>query len=241
MSAAFYNKYKSLFFDDNDPEPLSMNYFGVRPKNSINIHPSQNIASLAQHYNIIPKETEIPRSKVEELSSYSIPKPLALPSRLDPLPYKPQIPEPRIKLPSLEYSSEVQNSFKESPHRNNSIQRLPPIQQESFKSNLPSFQPSSLSYIRDSNDSFKIPVENSKSFSPDLQRPRDEGLIKQSSFELKKQNYENTKSNIFPDKPDPPKQLSPYQEALKNRKEAKNTLADRREKLRSLLAVDKMV
>jgi hypothetical protein len=237
MSAAFYNKYKSLFFDDNDPEPLSMNYFGVRPKNSLNIYPSQNLASLAQHYNILPKELDIPRAKVEELPSYPLPKPPV--TKLDPLPYKPSFIENNLKQGKLDYYPEQVSSFKESPRRNNSIQKLPPIQQESFKTNLPS---TSLNLPTNAG-SFKEPakIQDFQTSSPEIPKPFVENLRNASSFELKKQKYEDTKGNIFPDKPEPPKQLSPYQDAVKNRKDAKAKLAERKQRLKDLLAIDQMI
>ena len=139
MSAVFYNKYRSLFFDDNDKEPISYQYFNSKPKNYLNISPSNNIASLAQQYNILPKNLEIPKGKVEEI--YESPpqyKP-QLPQRLDPLPYKPpSLPnfEIKPKIPSIEYYIEPPPIHQDPPKRAPSVQKLPPIVYENTKNNI---------------------------------------------------------------------------------------------------------
>lgn len=224
MSAVFYSKYKNLFFDEKDPEPLSMNYFVSKPKNSININPSQNIASLAQHYNILPKDLEIPRHKVEEISTMPL-KPQSFAARLDPLPYKPPLPafETRPKQPALEYSPEPV-MYSESPKRANSIQKLPPIPQDNFRYN----------------ENSKVQQEVVRAPQEGYQREvaKEVDKFRDKSFENKKQGYEQTKGNIFPDKVEAPKVINSYQEALKNRKEAKGRVMERRQRLKDLLSVD---
>lgn len=218
MSAVFYNKYKNLFFDDSDPEPISMNYFGARPKNSININPSPNLASLAQHYNIIPKDFEIPRPKVEEIVSAPT-KLQNYPSRLEPLPFKPPLPafESRPKQPAIEYSPEPPVKFRESPLRANSIQKLPPIPQDNIRYNeIPKVQ----------QEVYRQPKEDNKTEAEKI------------FIESKKPKYEQTKANIFPDKVENVKVVNPYQEALKNRKDAKARLSERKQRLKDLLNID---
>lgn len=244
MSAVFYNKYKNLFFDDSDPEPLSMNYFGVRPKNSININPSPNLASLAQHYNILPKDFEIPRAKVEEI--YSVPtKSQSHPTKLDPLPFKPPLPafESRPKQPALEYSPEPPIKYRESPLRANSIQKLPPIPQETFKYNETAKvqpevyrQPSEVAKVQP--DAYRQPNEVTKVQPEVYRQPENRVEVEKNFIEAKKQKYEQTKANIFPDKVENVKVLNPYQEALKNRKDAKGRLSERKQRLKDLLNID---
>lgn len=56
MSSDFYYKYHRLFYEE-EPEPVSLQYFlSKNPKNHINVQPTSDIMTLAQHYNIIPKE-----------------------------------------------------------------------------------------------------------------------------------------------------------------------------------------
>ncbi|CAG9327485.1 unnamed protein product [Blepharisma stoltei] len=56
MSNEFYQRYHRLFFED-DSEPISMQYFlSKNPKNRINLKPSTDILSLAQEFEIIPKD-----------------------------------------------------------------------------------------------------------------------------------------------------------------------------------------
>jgi hypothetical protein len=199
MSSVFYNKYRSLFFDDKDPEPISYQYLNSKPKNYLNLYPSSNIMSLAQHYNILPKEYEIPKPRLEEVQNTSYMKPQLL-QKLDPLPYKPvAVLDYNPKIPALEYNPEPQSP----PKRALSVQKLPPIVHEYNKNSA---------------------VEKS---DPKPLNPYQEAL-----------KYEHTKNNIFPEKPEGPKPINYYQEAVKRRKEAKNKLSDRRQRLIDLLKAD---
>lgn len=183
MSAVFYNKYRSLFFDDKDPEPLSLNYFNTKPKNYLNIVPNSNFPSLAQHFEIIPKDLDLNRGRIEEIPKilqYKAP----LPQRLEPLAYKPPLLptfENKPKIPSIEYVPEQPQLVRESPKRAQSTHKLPPI------------------------------------------------------------TYEHTKSNIFPEKTEIVKVGNTLQEAMKRRKEAKNKVNERRQRLREILSIDKVI
>jgi len=202
-----------------------MNYFVSKPKNSLNINPSQNIASLAQHYNILPKDLEIPRAKIEEI--FTMPsKAQSFANRLDPLPHKPALPafETRTKQPALEYSPEPPVIYRESPKRANSIQKLPPIPQDNFRYN----------------ENTKVHQEVVKAPQEGYQREvaKEVENFRDKSYEKKKQGYEQTKGNIFPDKAEAPKGINSYQEALKNRKESKGRVMERRQRLKDLLSLD---
>ena len=222
MSAVFYNKYRSLFFDDKDPEPISYQYFLTKPKNYLNIYPSNNIASLAQQYNILPKDFEAPRSKVEEVLSSK-----HYPARLDPLPYKPpslQNFDLKPKLPSIEYNTpEPFNGIRELSNQNSMLLR---DSQGNRNHSLPTTGNPQL-IVKESKSNYSQPPLPPKR-SPSAQK-------------LPPIAFENTKNNIFPEKTDDYRPVNPLKEAQNRRKDSKNKLSERKQRLKDLLILDKVI
>ena len=216
MSAVFYNKYRSLFFDEHDPEPLSFQYFNSKPKNYLNLSPNLNIPSLAQQYSILPRDLEIPvprKARVEEITEVPQPKPLP--------PQRREYEKPKSKIDDI---------FNYPQTKPPAPQRLEPLEYKPLANKPPSVT------------SFEINRGPGNEYMPEQQQIiRESPKRAISSHKLPPIGYENTKSNIFPDKPEPMRQGNPIQEAMKRRKESKSSLNERRQRLREVLSSDKVL
>ena len=65
--------------------------------------------------------------------------------------------------------------------------------------------------------------------------------LRQNIHKLPPIDYNNTKNNIFPAKTENIKKLTPFEEAIKRKKEAKENIHERKQKLKELLRSEKII